>query len=123
MSLTLAHKMERRVLFSPGTRNTRNPSLAEQRCPQRCHTKQQPKSAAPAGKGKNTAHRIRWEQERGVNCATEGEMLELNPKKFLGKFAAFPCLTTFGNGSDSSFPSDLSGAEAVWGQGREGMTS
>lgn len=50
-------------------------------------------------------------------------MLELNTKKFLGKFAAFPFLKTSGNGSDSSFQRDLSRAEAVWEQGREWLTS
>lgn len=39
---------------------------------------------------------------RGVNCATEGEMSELNTKKFIRKSAAFTFLRTFGIGSDSS---------------------
>lgn len=50
-------------------------------------------------------------------------MLELNSKNFLGKFAALRFLKTFGNGSDSSIPSDRSRAEAAWEPWREPVTS
>jgi len=71
----------------------------------------------------NLIHHSPWEQGRGANRAAEGAMLELNTKKFLRKFAVFSFLKTFGNGSDSSILRDFSGAEAVWKQGREWMTS
>lgn len=61
--------------------------------------------------------------ERGASCAMEGEVLELNSKNFLGKFAALQFLKTFENGSDSSIVSDRSRAEAAWEPGREPVTS
>lgn len=78
--------MERKALSSPGTCSTWILPLAEPRCPDQRPAKQRPTSAAPEGRETLTTG---TGNQRGVNWASKSEMLELNTKRFLGKFAAF----------------------------------